>query len=170
MNKQNSKAPGGRGRGWNELNESVMGRVWFGDGSAVEIKGKGTFVLKVQRSSNRLYKMALKVAKPACLAASLVDDAWTWHARLGHANFYTLEMMGKKRMVTRMPCVAHPKQLCNEMGRAKLRMELIKKEKMRITTYHKRKLGILKKASEFSILCDVDTIMIITPPNSSEPE
>nr|GFA39803.1 zinc finger, CCHC-type [Tanacetum cinerariifolium] len=32
--------------------------------------------------------------------ASLVDDAWTWHARLGHENFYTLEMMGKKRMVT----------------------------------------------------------------------
>nr|GFC26986.1 zinc finger, CCHC-type [Tanacetum cinerariifolium] len=140
--------------------ESVTGRVWFGDGSAVEIKGKGTLlfqcknddqlmvsnvyfipaltsnifslgqltevgydvwlhneylrvynqqgtlVLKVQQSSNRLYKMALKVAKPACLAASLVDDAWTWHARLGHANFYTLEMLGKKRMVTGMPCRA----------------------------------------------------------------
>ncbi|GJR68716.1 zinc finger, CCHC-type containing protein [Tanacetum coccineum] len=151
----------------NELNESVTGRVWFGDGSAVEIKGKGTLlfqckngdqlmvsdvyfipaltsnilslgqlteagydvwlhndylkvyneqrtlVLKVQRSANRLYKIALKIAKPACLAASVVDDAWTWHARLGHANFYTLEFMGKKRMVTGMPCVSHPKQLCS---------------------------------------------------------
>ncbi|GJW63596.1 zinc finger, CCHC-type containing protein [Tanacetum coccineum] len=150
-----------------ELNESVTGRVWFGDGSAVEIKGKGTLlfqckngdqlmvsdvyfipaltsnilslgqlteagydvwlhndylkvyneqrtlVLKVQRSANRLYKIALKIAKPACLAASVVDDAWTWHARLGHANFYTLEFMGKKRMVTGMPCVSHPKQLCS---------------------------------------------------------
>ncbi|PWA85912.1 transcription factor, MADS-box [Artemisia annua] len=56
------------------------------------------------------------------------------------------------------------------MGRAKLRMELIPKEKTRLTTYQKRKLGILKKASEFTILCDVDTIMIITPPNSNEPE
>ncbi|GJW48913.1 zinc finger, CCHC-type containing protein [Tanacetum coccineum] len=150
-----------------ELNESVTGRVWFGDGSTVKIKGKGTLlfqcknsdqlmvsdvyfipaltnnilslgqltevgydvwlhneylkvynkqgtlVLKVQRSSNMLHTMPLKVAKLACLAASLIDDAWTWHARLGHANFYTLEMMGKKRMVTGMPCVAHPKQLCN---------------------------------------------------------
>nr|GEW97861.1 zinc finger, CCHC-type [Tanacetum cinerariifolium] len=150
-----------------ELNKSVTGRVWFGDGSTVEIKGKGTLmfqckngdqlmvsdvyffsaltsnilslgqltevgydvwlhneylrvynkqgtlVLKVQRSSNRLYKMALKVAKSACLAVSLVDDAWTWYARLGHANFYTLEMMGKKRLVTGMPCVTHPKLLCN---------------------------------------------------------
>ncbi|PWA76885.1 transcription factor, MADS-box [Artemisia annua] len=56
------------------------------------------------------------------------------------------------------------------MGRAKLRMELIAKEKTRITTYQKRKLGIIKKASEFTILCDVDTVMIITPPNSNEPE
>ncbi|GKC15575.1 agamous-like MADS-box protein AGL82 [Tanacetum coccineum] len=56
------------------------------------------------------------------------------------------------------------------MGRAKLRMELIPKEKTRMTSYHKRKLGIIKKASEFSILCDVDTVMIINPPNSNEPE
>ena len=150
-----------------ELNESVTGRVWFGDGSAVEIKGKGTLlfqckngdqlmvsdvyfipaltsnilslgqlteagydvwlhndflkvyneqkmlVMKVQRSANRLYKIALKIAKPACLAASLVDDAWTWHARLGHANFYTIEFMGKKRMAIGMPCFSHPKQLCS---------------------------------------------------------
>ncbi|GJZ39769.1 zinc finger, CCHC-type containing protein [Tanacetum coccineum] len=150
-----------------ELNESVTGQVWFGDGSAVKIKGKGTLlfqckngdqlmvsdvyfipaltdnilslgqlteagydvwlhneylkvyneqrtlVLKVQRSANMLYKIALKIVKPACLAVFLVDDAWTWHARLGHANFYTLEFMGKKRMVTGMPCVSHLKQLCS---------------------------------------------------------
>ncbi|KAL8188816.1 hypothetical protein R6Q57_029571 [Mikania cordata] len=56
------------------------------------------------------------------------------------------------------------------MGRAKLRMELIAKEKTRNTTYHKRKLGIIKKANEFTILCDVDTVVIIYPPNSNSPE
>ncbi|KAJ0551569.1 putative transcription factor MADS-type1 family [Helianthus annuus] len=56
------------------------------------------------------------------------------------------------------------------MGRAKLKMELIAKEKTRNTTYHKRKQGIIKKANEFSILCDVDTSIIIFPPNSNEPE
>nr|GEX19171.1 agamous-like MADS-box protein AGL82 [Tanacetum cinerariifolium] len=56
------------------------------------------------------------------------------------------------------------------MGRAKLRMELLPKEKTRITTYHKRKCGIIKKAREFTILCDVDTLMIINPPNSNETE
>nr|GFB25334.1 agamous-like MADS-box protein AGL82 [Tanacetum cinerariifolium] len=56
------------------------------------------------------------------------------------------------------------------MGRAKLTMELIPKEKTRITTYRKRKRDIIKKASEFTILCDVDTVMIINPPKSNETE
>ncbi|KAK9061666.1 hypothetical protein SSX86_018849 [Deinandra increscens subsp. villosa] len=56
------------------------------------------------------------------------------------------------------------------MGRAKLRMELIPKEKTRNTTYHKRKQGMIKKANEFTILCDVDTVIIIYPPNSNSPE
>ncbi|XP_024979035.1 agamous-like MADS-box protein AGL82 [Cynara cardunculus var. scolymus] len=56
------------------------------------------------------------------------------------------------------------------MGRAKLKMELITKEKTRNTTYQKRKHGIIKKANEFTILCDVDTVMIVYPPNSNHPE
>ncbi|GJU37021.1 hypothetical protein Tco_1185375 [Tanacetum coccineum] len=35
-----------------ELNESVTGRVWFGDGSAVEIKGKGKDI-KVKKRKNK---------------------------------------------------------------------------------------------------------------------
>ncbi|GJZ20846.1 zinc finger, CCHC-type containing protein [Tanacetum coccineum] len=87
--------------------------VWLHNDYRKVYNEQRTLVLKVQRSANRLYIIALKIAKPACLAASVVDDAWTWHARLGHANFYTLEFMGKKRMVTGMPCVSHPTQLCS---------------------------------------------------------
>ncbi|KAK6924930.1 Transcription factor, MADS-box [Dillenia turbinata] len=47
------------------------------------------------------------------------------------------------------------------MGRGKLKMEFINKEKTRLTTFQKRKKGLIKKAQEFSILCDVDTCVII---------
>ncbi|XP_020259644.1 uncharacterized protein LOC109836177 [Asparagus officinalis] len=130
-----------------ELDENIKGTVKFGDGSAVEIKGKGSILfqcnngdqrllpevyyipslksniislgqmtedgskvviadeflrvfdrngallMRVTRSTNRLYRIELKTCKPACLMANINDPAWLWHARLGHVNFYALKMM-----------------------------------------------------------------------------
>ncbi|KAL3843668.1 hypothetical protein ACJIZ3_001071 [Penstemon smallii] len=61
------------------------------------------------------------------------------------------------------------------MGRAKLNMELITKEKSRHITYKKRKEGLMRKMHEFTTLCDVSACMIIYGPKqekgtSSEPE
>ncbi|OVA10793.1 Transcription factor [Macleaya cordata] len=60
------------------------------------------------------------------------------------------------------------------MGRAKLNMELIAKEKSRYTTFLKRKKGLKKKIYEFSTLCGVDACMILYAPKqgdrSIEPE
>ncbi|XP_041003308.1 agamous-like MADS-box protein AGL82 [Juglans microcarpa x Juglans regia] len=56
------------------------------------------------------------------------------------------------------------------MGRGKLPMEIIRKEKSRITTFQKRKRGLMKKAYEFSTLCGSDTCMIIYGPKSGDRE
>ncbi|EPS62063.1 hypothetical protein M569_12731, partial [Genlisea aurea] len=60
------------------------------------------------------------------------------------------------------------------MGRAKLNMELITKDRPRIATYKKRKSGLIKKLSEFTTLCDVKACMIIYGPKqdggAAEPE
>ncbi|KAF8010942.1 hypothetical protein BT93_J1543 [Corymbia citriodora subsp. variegata] len=53
------------------------------------------------------------------------------------------------------------------MGRGKLALELIPKEKARRITYEKRKKGLIKKAQEFSTLCGVDACMIIYGPAGS---
>lgn len=50
------------------------------------------------------------------------------------------------------------------MGRGKLTLELIEKEKARMITYQKRKRGLRKKAQEFATLCGVPTCMIIYGP------
>ncbi|KAK9689462.1 hypothetical protein RND81_09G060700 [Saponaria officinalis] len=49
------------------------------------------------------------------------------------------------------------------MGRAKIAMEFITKEKVRNVTYAKRKKGLLKKGREFAILCNVPVCIIMYP-------
>ncbi|KAK7283484.1 hypothetical protein RIF29_13033 [Crotalaria pallida] len=50
------------------------------------------------------------------------------------------------------------------MGRGRGRMEPIKKEKSRMTTFQKRKNGLMKKAYELSTLCGIDVCLIIYAP------
>ncbi|GAB2297781.1 hypothetical protein Dimus_031868 [Dionaea muscipula] len=53
------------------------------------------------------------------------------------------------------------------MGRAKLPMKFIEKEKTRNITFLKRKKGLKKKACELSTLCDVPICIIIFPNNNN---
>ncbi|KAK7399919.1 hypothetical protein VNO78_11116 [Psophocarpus tetragonolobus] len=50
------------------------------------------------------------------------------------------------------------------MGRGRISMQLIEKEKARKTTFYKRKKGLMKKVYEFSTLCAVDVSAIIYAP------
>ncbi|KAL3614360.1 hypothetical protein CASFOL_042434 [Castilleja foliolosa] len=60
------------------------------------------------------------------------------------------------------------------MGKGKLKLEMIEKEKKRLTTFKIRKQGLIRKIHEFTTLCDVSACMIIYGPNQesgrSEPE
>lgn len=47
------------------------------------------------------------------------------------------------------------------MGRVKLKIKRLENTNGRQTTYAKRKNGIMKKATELSILCDVHIILLI---------
>ncbi|KAL3538506.1 hypothetical protein ACH5RR_001872 [Cinchona calisaya] len=54
------------------------------------------------------------------------------------------------------------------MGRGKLKMELISKEKSRNITFKKRKEGLMRKIHEFTTLCDVHACMIIYSPKQEK--
>jgi len=51
------------------------------------------------------------------------------------------------------------------MGRGRISMELIQKDRSRKITLQKRQIGLIKKAKEFSILCAVDVCLILYTPN-----
>jgi transposase InsO family protein len=57
-----------------------------------------------------MYRLVLQVARPLCLAVHRDDDAWRWHERLGHANFDSLEKMGRLEMVHGLPPISHAEQ------------------------------------------------------------
>ncbi|VVA33371.1 PREDICTED: agamous MADS-box [Prunus dulcis] len=54
------------------------------------------------------------------------------------------------------------------MGRGRLKMELIANERARKTTFQKRRKGMMKKAYEFSTLCELDVCMIIYGPKQTD--
>ena len=65
-------------------------------------------LVKVEREPNRMYKMAVRVAQPVCLAVHAgSDSAWTWHARFGHLNFDRLRQLATGGMVRGLPLVEH---------------------------------------------------------------
>jgi hypothetical protein len=51
------------------------------------------------------------------------------------------------------------------MGRARISMELVQKEKTRKKIFLTRKNGLMKKVNEISTLCDVDVCVILYAPN-----
>ena len=68
----------------------------------------GRLMMKVKRSKNRLYKIALRTTQLVCLASSLNDEAWLWHARLGHINFQIIDSMVRNNLVRGVPNIKHP--------------------------------------------------------------
>lgn len=83
------------------------------DGSILSLFDRNkTLLLRVKRSSNRLYKTLLKTGRPICLLATKDEPAWTWHSRLGHVNFPVLKKMSEKNMATGVPKIEHPNQVC----------------------------------------------------------
>jgi transposase InsO family protein len=86
------------------LIEGGMLRVW---------DRRHRLLAQVQRTENRMYRLELQVARPLCLAVHQDDDAWRWYERLGHANFGSLEKMGRLEMVRRLPSISHTEQFCD---------------------------------------------------------
>lgn len=149
-----------------ELDTTITGRLKFGDGSAVQIKRKGSIILKckngeertlhevfyiptlcsniislgqlsekgnkviingeylwvyeqhgnllikVKRSSNRLYKLLVETVEHACMLSKIEEATHLWHTRLGHVNLQSLVLMYKNQMVYGLPNVTHSTEVC----------------------------------------------------------
>lgn len=82
-------------------------------------KHSDRLIMKVPRTQNRLYKIELNAVEPTCLMASIDDQAWLWHGRLGHVNFRSLKQLVGREMAVGVPDITHPDQVCSDCLAAK---------------------------------------------------
>lgn len=69
--------------------------------------------MKIRRSTNRLYKIIIENRKYVCLLLKSEEVSNLWHLRLRHVNYQAMELMFKDCMVTGLPKVSHPKEVCS---------------------------------------------------------
>ncbi|GJV24573.1 zinc finger, CCHC-type containing protein [Tanacetum coccineum] len=111
-----------------DIDESVSGTVTFKrcismdrkgckvimDGNKLTLYDKNKrLLMKVERSKNRLYSIKLQIEAPICLLANVDNQAWLWHARLGHLNFDDINKMTRKNLVEGIPRINHVGQICD---------------------------------------------------------
>jgi hypothetical protein len=68
---------------------------------------------RVSRRPDRPYVLELDVARLVCLVACGKEDAWRWHAWMGHINMSALRMMAREKMVRGLPSIEQVDQLCD---------------------------------------------------------
>ncbi|GJR06488.1 zinc finger, CCHC-type containing protein [Tanacetum coccineum] len=84
------------------------------DGNKLTLYDKNKkLLIKVERLKNRLYSIRLQIEAPICLLANVDNQAWLWHARLGHLNFDDINKMTRKGLVEGIPRINHAGQICD---------------------------------------------------------
>jgi hypothetical protein len=67
---------------------------------------------KVIMKGNRCFPLALESLTPAAMKASVNEDSWTWHRRLGHLNFASMKKMKQEEIVYGLPVIADSRNVC----------------------------------------------------------
>ncbi|RVW68890.1 Retrovirus-related Pol polyprotein from transposon TNT 1-94 [Vitis vinifera] len=70
-------------------------------------------IVVVQMASNKLFPLKIDSVQ-SFLMAKVKDLSWLWHLRYGHLNFGGLKTLQQKHMVTGLPQISIPSQVCEE--------------------------------------------------------
>ncbi|GAU26641.1 hypothetical protein TSUD_102510 [Trifolium subterraneum] len=88
----------------------------------------GRLILKAPMSQNRTFKIELDVLEHRCLATAASKDEWLWHYKLGHLNFNDMCDLQKKQLVSGLPEIEIPKEVCEECVQSKQHRNSFSKE------------------------------------------
>lgn len=69
-------------------------------------------IAKVNMAQNRLFPLYVDRENLPCLSSMSVGDNWLWHMRFGHLNFSSLNLLARKNLVSSLPQILVPNQVC----------------------------------------------------------
>lgn len=70
-------------------------------------------LMKVKRSSNRLYRIIVEDTPATCFLSKIEEDSLLWHSRLGHVNFGAMKLMSTRSMAHGIPEFTQQKGVCS---------------------------------------------------------
>ena len=74
----------------------------------------GTLVLRTPLAKNRTFKTLINTTEVECMKAVTEDkENWLWHLRFGHLNFKYLNQLVSKGMVSGLPKIQIPNEICD---------------------------------------------------------
>jgi hypothetical protein len=88
--------------------------ILFGGNKAVifDDESLNNVIAIVIMGGNRCFPLSLESITPAARKASVTEDSWIWHKRLGHLNFASMKKMQQKEMVCGLPVLTEVEDVC----------------------------------------------------------
>jgi transposase InsO family protein len=106
--------------------------ILFGGNKAVifDDESLNNVIAIVIMGGNRCFPLSLESITPAARKASVTEDSWIWHRRLGHLNFASMKKMQQKEMVCGLPALTEVEDVCAGCASGKHHREKFIKEQV----------------------------------------
>ena len=65
-------------------------------------------------TANRMFPLQVQSSSSSCFSANVTNTSWLWHFRYGHLSFGGLSTLQRKNMVSGLPQIETPSQVCEE--------------------------------------------------------
>ncbi|WVZ01111.1 hypothetical protein V8G54_027180 [Vigna mungo] len=116
--------------------------VIMGNRGQAEIFDKDKkLVLQTNICKNRTFQITLDMVEMQCMKAVTEDENWRWHLRYGHLNFYDVQRLSKKSMVSGLLDIVVPDKSCEvciiaKQTRRPFKTHLVMRSKERLEVVH----------------------------------